>query len=85
MCASSLNLSCLSSLHLSTACPPSISPRACPPSISPACPPTQPQQYDKLKFFKESEVYWAPANTTSGLYNQLSDYKYREIPRNQIM
>lgn len=65
-----------SSLHLSF-----IPLSLLPPTISPC---VQPQMYDKLKFFRESEVYWAPANTTSGLYNQLSDYKYREIPRSQI-
>lgn len=41
--------------------------------------------YDHLKFFKESETYWSPATTTSGLYAQLYENKYRELPREQIM
>ena len=40
--------------------------------------------YDRLKFFKESETYWSPATTTSGLYAQLYENKYRELPREQI-
>ena len=44
----------------------------------------QARGYDKLKFFQETDIYWAPATTTSGLYTQLSEYKYREIPRHQI-
>ena len=44
----------------------------------------QAQGYDKLKFFQEMDIYWAPATTTSGLYTQLAEYKYREIPRHQI-
>ena len=41
--------------------------------------------YNKLKFFVEDQIYWAPATTTSDLYSQLASKKYREIPRNQIM
>jgi hypothetical protein len=41
--------------------------------------------YNKLKFFVEDQIYWAPASTTSDLYSQLASKKYREIPRNQIM
>lgn len=44
----------------------------------------QVQGYDKLKFFKEADIYWTPATTTSGLYSQLFEYKYRELLRSQI-
>ena len=42
------------------------------------------QAYNKLDFFVEDQIYWAPASTTSDLYSQLASKKYREIPRNQI-
>ena len=45
----------------------------------------QTHEYHKLKFFVEDQTYWAPASTTSGLYAQLADKKYREIPRDQIV
>ena len=36
-------------------------------------------------FFAESDGdYWEPASDTRGLYEQLSNKKYREILRNQI-
>ncbi|CAI8056312.1 Ephrin type-A receptor 4a (Fragment) [Geodia barretti] len=41
-------------------------------------------QYNKLCFFPEDKVYWAPATTASGLYAQLSAKRYREIPREQL-
>jgi hypothetical protein len=41
-------------------------------------------QYNKLCFFPEDNVYWAPAATASGLYAQLSAKRYREIPREQL-
>ena len=44
----------------------------------------QVEGYDKLKFFKENDLYWAPASTTSGLYTQLYENKYREMPRTQL-
>ena len=42
------------------------------------------QDYNKLRFFEEEKIYWAPASTKSDLYMQLASKKYREIPRNQI-
>lgn len=45
---------------------------------------TQGVAYDHLKFFEERETYWAPATTESGLYTQLYENKYRELPRNEI-
>ena len=45
----------------------------------------QDPKYNKLKFFIEDQIYWAPASTTSDLYSQLASKKYREIPRSQIM
>ena len=44
----------------------------------------QTDQYNRLQFFVEDQTYWAPANTTSKLYEQLATKKYREIPRYQI-
>ena len=35
-------------------------------------------------FFTESEVYWAPASNPRDLYAQLSQFKFREIRRQQI-
>lgn len=40
--------------------------------------------YDHLSFFKEADTYWAPAATAEDLYTQLSEYKYRELPRREI-
>ena len=45
---------------------------------------TQVQDYNRLQFFMEDQVYWAPASTTSGLYAQLASKKYREIHRSQL-
>ena len=36
-------------------------------------------------FFDHEKKYWMPAQTTSDLYSQLSDNRYREIPRQSIM
>lgn len=44
----------------------------------------QPETYNRLHFFVEDQIYWAPATTTSDLYAQLASKKYREIHRNQI-
>ena len=33
----------------------------------------------------ESEIYWKPASTEEGLYSQLSEHKYHEIPKNSII
>ena len=40
--------------------------------------------YDRLRYFEERETYWAPATTESGLYTQLYENKYRELPRSEI-
>ena len=40
--------------------------------------------YNRLNFYVEEQVYWAPASMTSDLYAQLALKKYREISRNQI-
>ncbi len=45
---------------------------------------TTTQKYNKLEFFVEDDIYWAPASTTAHLYSQLASKKYREIPRNQL-
>ena len=45
---------------------------------------SQGQGYDKLRFFVESNIFWAPAATTSDLYQQLAANKYREIPQHEI-
>ena len=42
------------------------------------------QGYNKLEFFVEDDIYWAPASTTAHLYSQLASKKYREIPRDQL-
>ena len=44
------------------------------------------QQFNQApEFFAESDGdYWEPASDTKGLYEQLSNKKYREILRNQI-
>ena len=42
------------------------------------------QIYNKLEFFVEDAIYWAPASTTAHLYSQLASKKYREIPRDQL-
>jgi hypothetical protein len=42
------------------------------------------QKYNKLEFFVEDDIYWAPASTASHLYSQLASKKYREIPINQL-
>ena len=44
------------------------------------------QQFNQAPdFFTESDGdYWEPASDTRGLYEQLSNKKYREILRNQI-
>jgi aminoglycoside N3'-acetyltransferase len=44
------------------------------------------QQFNQVpNFFAESDGdYWEPASDTRGLYEQLSNKKYREILRNQI-
>ena len=42
------------------------------------------QKYNKLEFFVEDDIYWAPASTTANLYSQLASKKYREIPINQL-
>jgi len=35
-------------------------------------------------YFAEEDIYWAPASTMPALYAQLAQYKYREIPRDQV-
>ena len=35
-------------------------------------------------FFTESDIYWVPASSSAELYEQLSKYRFREIPRSQI-
>ena len=35
-------------------------------------------------FFIEDTEYWEPDTNTDGIYQQLSDRKYREIIRHQI-
>ena len=45
---------------------------------------SQGQGYDKLRFFEESNIFWAPASTASDLYQQLAANKYREIPQHEI-
>ncbi|XP_019849278.1 PREDICTED: uncharacterized protein LOC109580485 isoform X2 [Amphimedon queenslandica] len=42
------------------------------------------QEYDKLNFFVQTKVFWKPAATTTGLYEQLASNKYREINRKEI-
>ena len=44
------------------------------------------QQFNRApEFFADSDGdYWEPASDTKGLYEQLSNKKYREILRNQI-
>ena len=42
------------------------------------------QKYNKLEFFVEDDIYWAPASTAAHLYSQLASKKYREIPINQL-
>ena len=44
------------------------------------------EAYNKLSFFLEEQIYWAPASMTSDFYSQLASEskKYREIPREQI-
>lgn len=36
------------------------------------------------EYFDESDIYWTPASTVNGLYEQLFHYKYREITRQHI-
>jgi ephrin-B len=36
------------------------------------------------EFFEETDIYWAPASTVTGIYEQLSHHKYREISRLHI-
>ena len=96
-----LNIQHFPSLHFIPAChfslplhfllPPSLPLPSLPPSrpsslsTSSLLPAVKVKGYDRLKYFQESAVYWAPATTTSGLYTQLYENKYRELPRNQIM
>ncbi|XP_019849279.1 PREDICTED: tyrosine-protein kinase SPK-1-like [Amphimedon queenslandica] len=40
--------------------------------------------YNKLQFFEQTENFWLPSSTTSGLYTQLSIRKYREISKEQM-
>ncbi len=44
----------------------------------------QTQTYNTLNFFVEDQIYWAPADTATDLYQQLASKKYREIPRTEI-
>lgn len=37
------------------------------------------------RFFETEKQYWCPAVTTSDLYAQFSENKYREIPRQSIV
>ena len=37
-----------------------------------------------IKFFEETDIYWDPAPSKEGLYEQLAYRKYREIPAHQI-
>ena len=49
--------------------------------------PTQSQAGNEgrtLSFFEECETYWRPASNREDLYQQLSQRKYREIPKHQI-
>ena len=39
---------------------------------------------DSNAFFIEDTEYWEPDSNTDGIYQQLSDRKYREIIRHQI-
>ena len=39
---------------------------------------------DKTRFFVEDPIYWEPGTDTDDIYQQLSDKRYREIPRKQI-
>jgi hypothetical protein len=39
---------------------------------------------EKLSFFDECEIYWDPAPSRDGLYAQLANRKYREIPSSCI-
>lgn len=45
----------------------------------------QDQEYDKLNFFVQTQTFWKPAATTTGLYEQLASNKYREINRKEIV
>ena len=38
----------------------------------------------KTRFFVEDPIYWEPGTETNDIYQQLSDKRYREIPRKQI-
>ncbi len=38
----------------------------------------------KASFFTEEPIYWDPENNTKGIYEQLAQKKYREIPRHEI-
>ena len=42
------------------------------------------RDYDKLKFFEETNTFWPPAANTSELYEQLAAKKYREIPKSEL-
>ena len=44
----------------------------------------QPISGSKKAFFRECDVYWKPATDSTGLYEQLSQNKYREICRHHI-
>ena len=44
----------------------------------------QSHKYNNLQFFERDKTFWAPASTTSGLYEQLCTKRYREISRDQI-
>ena len=49
--------------------------------------PTQSQAGNEgrtLSFFEECETYWRPASNKEDLYQQLSQRKYREIPKHHI-
>ena len=43
------------------------------------------KEHDNLVFFETEKEYWSPAQTTSAIYSQLSDNRYREIPKQSIM
>ena len=47
---------------------------------------TQDEQYQTLdhSFFKETVIYWEPANDCEAIYGQLADKRYREIVRQHI-
>lgn len=41
-------------------------------------------QYGSLNDMTEEQMYWNPENSTIGIYEQLAQKRYREIPRQAI-